>query len=501
MIQPPASLHDTQPNPTARRRKRERWLLAAVIAATSCTLALTLALLFASLAGTGATEIQTGGRQVTVRIDGAVQRVHTSARTIADMLREQRIEVSPADALSHDLSAPLDDGMNITIKRARAVRITLNGSQQTVNTALDNPLDILRSADIEVSSDDRIRINGAPADLALLSDWTIPAQDIDIRQPAELRVVDDGRPSKIITTADTIGEALFEADIRLYLTDEITPPLDAAIVGAMTVTIDRALPVALRVDGVRIEARTQAETVDAVLAELNAPLFGLDYVMPTGETPVSENMTIEIVRVTEEVAVQTETIPYQRRYQADADIPLDEKAVIQIGRHGSQEIRSRVRYENGIQTGRTITETVIVEAPVDEVMGYGTKIVLKTVQTPAGPREYWRALRMYATSYHPAALGGDSTTAIGAALAKGIVAADPKIIPYRTELFVPRYGIGLMADTGGRRSSPYWIDLGYSDEDWVSWSGYVDVYLLTPVPAKVDYLLPEWTPLRNRPDS
>ncbi len=501
MIPPSVSPHDTQPNPTVRRRKRERWLLAAVIAATSCTLVLTLALLFASFSSPSVTEIQAGGKQVTVHIDGALQRVHTDARTIADMLREQHIEVSPADALSHDLSASLEDGMSITIRHARAVTISLNGSQQTVNTALDNPLDILRSANIEVASGDRIRVNGALADFALLSDWTIPAQDIDIRQAAELRILDDGRLSRIITTADTIGDALFEADIRLYLTDEIAPPLDTAIVGGMTVTIDRAIPVALRVDGVRIEARTQAETVDAVLAELNAPLFGLDYVMPTGETPVSENMTIEIVRVTEEVVAQTETIPYELRYQADADIPLDEKAVIQVGRDGSQEIRSRVRYENGIETSRAITETVVVEAPVDEVIGYGTKIVLKTVHTPAGPREYWRALRMYATSYHPAALGGDSTTAIGATLAKGVVAADPKIIPYRTELYVPGYGVGKMADTGGPRSSPYWIDLGYSDEDWVSWSRYVDVYLLTPVPAKVDYLLPEWRPLRNRPDS
>ena len=65
-------------------------------------------------------------------------------------------------------------------------------------------------------------------------------------------------------------------------------------------------------------------------------------------------------------------------------------------------------------------------------------------------------------------------------------------------MYVPGYGLGLMADTGGPRSSPYWIDLGYSDEDYVPWSRYIDVYLLAPVPAEVDYLLPTWTPLRGR---
>ncbi|MCA9912733.1 MAG: hypothetical protein KC496_05275, partial [Anaerolineae bacterium] len=125
---------------------------------------------------------------------------------------------------------------------------------------------------------------------------------------------------------------------------------------------------------------------------------------------------------------------------------------------------------------------------------------LRTVDTPEGPREYWRVLRMYATSYHPEALGGDDVTAIGERLRKGIVAANPNIIPYRANLFIPGYGLGVMADTGGARSTPYWVDLGYSDEDYVGWHQYVDVYLLTPVPQNIDYLLPNWSGVRGIPD-
>jgi len=82
-------------------------------------------------------------------------------------------------------------------------------------------------------------------------------------------------------------------------------------------------------------------------------------------------------------------------------------------------------------------------------------------------------------------------------LAKGIVAANPNIIPYRSQVYVAGYGIGKMADTAGYRSSPYWIDLGYSDEDWQPWRRYVQVYLLMPAPAEIDYLLPAWTPNRS----
>jgi 3D (Asp-Asp-Asp) domain-containing protein len=225
-------------------------------------------------------------------------------------------------------------------------------------------------------------------------------------------------------------------------------------------------------------------------------LFGLDYVKPETTTPVTEGMTIEIVRVTEEVISTTETIPYDLVYQSSAEMNLDEKAVVQAGQNGTVETSTRIRYENGVEVSRSDESSVITQNPTDEIIAYGTNIVLQTIDTPDGARQYWRTFRVYATSYHPEALGGDDVTAIGAKLQKGIIGADPKIIPWRTEMYVPGYGIGMMADTGGPRSSPYWIDLGYSDEDWEAWYHYVDVYLLTPIPDEINYLLPTWTALR-----
>jgi 3D (Asp-Asp-Asp) domain-containing protein len=47
---------------------------------------------------------------------------------------------------------------------------------------------------------------------------------------------------------------------------------------------------------------------------------------------------------------------------------------------------------------------------------------------------------MYATSYHPEALGGDDVTAIGMTLRKGIIASNPNVIRYRTQVYVPDDG-------------------------------------------------------------
>jgi len=71
---------------------------------------------------------------------------------------------------------------------------------------------------------------------------------------------------------------------------------------------------------------------------------------------------------------------------------------------------------------------------------------------------------MYATSYHPSNTG--STTASGLPLKKGVAAVDRSLIPFYTQMFVPGYGEVIAADIGGGVAGR-WIDLGYSDDDYV----------------------------------
>jgi 3D (Asp-Asp-Asp) domain-containing protein len=122
-------------------------------------------------------------------------------------------------------------------------------------------------------------------------------------------------------------------------------------------------------------------------------------------------------------------------------------------------------------------------------MGYGTKIVVRTLNTPEGPVTYWRAVPMYATSYSPCRLGVDycnENLASGGILQRGIVAV--LLRWYRSMrgmyVYVPGYGTGRIADTGGGIPGRFWIDLGYSDDDYVSWHYWTTVYFLTPVPPE-----------------
>ena len=75
----------------------------------------------------------------------------------------------------------------------------------------------------------------------------------------------------------------------------------------------------------------------------------------------------------------------------------------------------------------------------------------------------------------------------------GGVAVDPAVVPLRSRVFVPDYGMGDALDTGGAIIARR-IDLGYDDSNLVLWNRWVDVYLLWPPPpaSQITWVLPNW---------
>ena len=390
-----------------------------------------------------------------------------------------------------DPETALTSGMTVEIQRARTVSVTVDGTTSVIRTTLDSPLDILNRMQVSIGGTDRIYLDGTEiTSTEMMVAWPVPVTQISILRTVPLTVLDGDREIQLNTTANTVGDALFDAGISLYLADSVTPDVSATTRPDMEIRIDRARELTIVADGARIETRTGGATVADGLAAADVTLTGLDYTIPAVTAPIVSGMDVRVIRVTEELLTEQEEIPFETVYQADADLALDNRRVLQAGQRGVYQRTIRVRYENGIEIRREIEDEALLQEPQNQIIGYGTQVVIRTLDTPEGPVEYWRRLRMYATSYYPAELGSN-TTSIGMTLRKGIIAIDPRIIPYRTNLYVPGYGQGIAADTGGPRSTPYWVDLGYSDEDWIPWSRWVEVYVLTPVPDNIDYLLPD----------
>lgn len=490
-------LQDTRPNPkpgdtrpmTALRKPGPARWVAYAMAASLILTALAGVILLAVMA------LRRDPPQpvtVTLIVDGLRRETQTVARDVRTLLDDEGIRITGSMAVAPLPDSPIEPGMTVIVDDQRPVTLTIDGATSVFRTVIENPRDILTAAGVQTDDDDEILVNGARIESALLADYPLPANRISVRHALTLALTDGSSPpQEIVTTAGTVGDALADAGITLYLGDAVSPPAETPLTtSGIEVSIDRALPASVTVDGVRTETRTQAETVGALLAEAGVQLNGFDYAIPPENARLVPEMQVRVVRVTETVETETIEIPYETLYLANADMDLDSTAVTTAGVAGRDERRIRVRYEDGVEVQRFDDGVVRVAEPVNEVVSYGTKIVYQTIDTPDGPREYWRKLRMYATSYHPAALGGDDVTATGARLTKGIVAINPRVVPYGTIVYVDGYGEGRAADTGGPRSTPYWIDLGYDDDNYRRWSGWVEVYLLAPPPANIPYNLP-----------
>ncbi|HEX2619661.1 MAG TPA: ubiquitin-like domain-containing protein [Phototrophicaceae bacterium] len=427
---------------------------------------------------------------VQLQIDGHIYNVTTTASTVRDLLAEQAVQLMSDSVVVPDQDTRLTPGMTIAISIERTVTVTINGETSIFRTLYDNPLDILESIRFFPRPGDDIQVNGTHIGVTRLSDYPLPANDIVVKSALAISITQDGVTQQLETTEATVGDALHAAGITLYLGDRVTPDVNTPIEAGLTIIVEHSIPVTILVDGVSIDTRSGGETVADALRDAGVILNGLDYAVPPEMVSLTSDMQVRVVRITEEVQTDQQPIAYETVYQADAELELDQQQVLQVGVSGIEQHNTRIRYEDGIEVSRSDEGTTQTQPPVNQIVSYGTKVVLKTIDTPDGPREYWRKLSLYATSYSPKALGGDDRTSTGKKLTKGIVAIDPKLIPYDTQLYVPDYGIGLAADTGGPRRSRYWIDLGYDDDNFVSWSRPVDVYLLTPVPGNIPYILP-----------
>jgi len=244
------------------------------------------------------------------------------------------------------------------------------------------------------------------------------------------------------------------------------------------------------VDGKQVPIQSSARTVGEALAGAGIPLLGLDYSVPTEKEPLPLDGQIKIVRVTESVLLAQKPIPFESELQASAEIPLDQTQILQPGETGLSVQRIRIRYENGNEVSRITENETLVRPPKTRILGYGTKVEIKTAVVDGVSIEYWRAVQMYATSYSPCNSGVancGATTASGKDLRKGVVGVNRTL--YFSMLgrgvFIPGYGHATIEDLCGGCVGKPWIDLGYSDSNYQPWHSWVTVYFLTPVPQNI----------------
>ncbi|MCP4427017.1 MAG: DUF348 domain-containing protein [Chloroflexi bacterium] len=404
-------------------------------------------------------------------------------------------------ALSGDQRSPVEAAVLATIPPApQPVTLHIGNEVRLLWTQQTSLGAFLAEAGVLAGPTEQVYADDVLVPLAALNRTPLPDM-VEIGRYLTVTIEDVGQQQVLNTAVATVGEALQEAGISLFAADQVEPDLDSDLVEGMRIQVRRSFPLTIQADGRIIQTRSAHTNSHDALAEAGIALVEGDYAEPGPDTLLQPDSVIRVVRVTEDFRIEDEPIAYQTLWQASPELDLDTQAVISVGTPGIRRRRFRIRYENGAAVGEELDGEWVEAEPVNEVVGYGTRIVTGIVQTEQGPREYWRVVRMRATSYTAASSGkapddpNYGITASGLPAGYGVVAIDRNIVPWKSELFVPGYGVAIAGDTGGGVRGR-WIDLGYPDDAYESWSGYVDVYYLTPIPAPEDinYLLPSVLP-------
>lgn len=480
-------------------------------------------------------------KTISVLVDGQSRDVRTHQRSVAGLVHELDLQIHPSDILLPSPDEPLADGDTVVVRHATRVIVQADGAQQQVLTHATTMEDLLRELGLALRPKDILLVEGrkAPATASLNVSLTPsatrwpgndpiaitlastagrasaaglssrgsvpeygpePTLRLQVRRAVPLRLHEGASEALLWTTADTVGEALRQEGIPIYLGDQVQPSLSTVVRPDLNVYVERARPVTIVADGKTIRTRTQSRTVEQALAEEGIVLENKDYSQPEPISQIKPDMTVRVTRVREEIITEEEPIPYNTVWQPAPDLEIDERQIAQSGLDGVFKRRIHVVYEDGVETKRLLEREWVDQEPVTKIIAYGTKIVLHDAVTVDGPIQYWRKLRVYATWYNashgwfPRSSPFYGMTRTGLYAAKGIVAVDPQVISLHTRMYVPGYGFAAAEDTGGLIKGMR-IDLAFAEGDPTASSpGWTTIYLLPPVPpaSQISWILPDY---------
>ncbi len=424
-------------------------------------------------------------------VDGQTLHVRTIAFSLRGLLHQLNYELQTDDrtSINPDLfSLSLPD--QLRVNRTRLVKIDIGEEVILQNSEL-LPANLLQEAGIVLFPEDLVMLDGEVIDpyKALSAGMEAKLQFLPAKQ---IMLEVDGETRTLYTQKATLSEALLEAGIQLQSEDRLSASPDTLLQAQNTFTLAKARSLAITIGNQTVSGMSAAPTIGEALAELGLAPQNLDRSIPPEDQPLPANGQITFIHSMESISLVKDETTFNYTYQLDPEVELDTTSVLIPGQLGLVVSRQRSRIEDSLIVHTADDGPWKASDPSDAVLGTGTKVVIKTEVVDGQTLEYWRKVSVYATSYHPSEFSYGAKTRSGLPLTKGIVAVAASWYNglEMQPVYVPGYGHGIIADSGYGIPGRYWIDLGYDDENFISWHDWTVIYFLTPVPATVQAILP-----------
>ncbi len=435
-------------------------------------------------------------RRVTVSFDGRQTTLLSRNGDVSLLLKDAGVQNEAGDLV-------VKDSNGIRVQRAIPVVVNVDGRTLAWRTRSATVKTLLEEMGIDLSPYDAVLFNGLPVspDQSLVEPTKFAAvplgplgafgkgesldgYEVTVRRAVPLTIVEDGQVIGFKSAGQTVGAALADAGIRLGPADDVYPVPEEALVAGEQVTVKHASAINLHIGDTTRVLYTQVLTLKDALAEVGLTLGSDDRVEPGLDTPVTNDMSARLVRVTGREILESDPLTHKTVFKPDETLAGTATRTVQ-GHDGVHVRQYRMVIEDGVEKQKEFVKEYD-NPPVQDTVIYYAASTLRATGLPATNLDVKDTLHVYATWYNAASSGRAPTdpnyaiTYSGVPVVKGIVAVDPAVIPLGTRLFIPGYGFAVAGDTGGGIHGNM-IDLGYPDGVTPDWhTGWVDIFILAP---------------------
>ncbi|RDY24218.1 DUF348 domain-containing protein [Romboutsia maritimum] len=223
--------------------------------------------------------------------------------------------------------------------------------------------------------------------------------------------------------------------------------------------------ITLTVKGEDKKVSTFKTTVKELLDEKNINYSEEDKITPKLNTKLKDKMDIKIVKVLKEEKKEYEEIPFEVSLKEDKNLIKGQTEIENEGKVGKKEKVYKLIYNDGKLVEKNLSKEIISEEPVDKVVRKGIKEEIMVASREVTSRNNnsknnGSNLSVVATAY-----AGDTITSTGTTPRWGVIAVDPRVIPYGSRVYIPEFNMTFIAEDCGGAIKGNRIDIFMNSEN------------------------------------